>query len=111
RINRTRGWPRWFLWGCRGGAGPRPKSGYDGNMPGPSRRLSLVRETVEVILRRLRQLSPSTQVNDISARVDECRREAETWTRSVPNEEREQLMKRLLRLHVEVAKLEGPGHK
>jgi hypothetical protein len=70
----------------------------------PSRRLAL-RDAVDVVLRRLSILPPSQE--QLRAKAEEFRREADTWQPSMPPvEERERVMKQVLALHVAVARLE-----
>jgi hypothetical protein len=72
-----------------------------------SLRLFRVKDAIEVVARRLAALPPSTEVDELRLKVDESRREADDWKLSPPNaEERERLMRRVLRLHVAAAKVE-----
>jgi hypothetical protein len=74
-----------------------------------ARWLSILRDAIEVVLRRLALLPPSAEVEELKARAEECIKEAKGWSRSPPGpEERDRVSKRLLELHAEVAKLERP---
>ena len=71
-------------------------------------RLAPVRDAISVVVRRLSALRASPEVLEMKARAEEYIRETEAWSSSPPAaKEREDLMKRLLKLHVDVAKLEG----
>ncbi|MGH7296425.1 MAG: hypothetical protein ACRELB_15915 [Polyangiaceae bacterium] len=60
-----------------------------------------------MVIRRLSALPPSQEREQLRAQAEECRREAERWQQSTPAvEERERVMKRVLGLHVAVARLE-----
>jgi hypothetical protein len=73
----------------------------------PSRRLALVKDAIEIVVRRLSALPASPEVEELRTRAQDYLREADGWSTSPPTvEERERLMKRVLKLHVEVAKLE-----
>lgn len=73
----------------------------------PSRRLTLVRDAIDVVLRRLAALPSTPDVDELRARAMECVHEADGWKAAAPTaEERERLMKRVLGLHTAVAKLE-----
>lgn len=72
-----------------------------------SRRLSLVRDAIGVVVRRLEALPVSPEVEDLRLRAEEYLREVDGWRVLLPAlEERERLMKLALSLHVEVARLE-----
>jgi hypothetical protein len=76
-------------------------------MPPRARHLPLVRDAIKVVQRRLAAPPPSPEVEELRARAEVYRLEAEAWKVSSPTaEERERLMKRVLSLHVEVAKLD-----
>jgi hypothetical protein len=71
------------------------------------RRLSLVKDAIEIVVRRVSFLSPSAEVEELRTQAEEYLREAESWKASPPTgEERERLMKHVLKLHVAVAILE-----
>jgi|HubBroStandDraft_4_1064222.scaffolds.fasta_scaffold905114_1 hypothetical protein len=73
----------------------------------PSLRLFRVKDAIEVVVRRLAALPQSVAVEELRVKIEESRREADDWKVSPPNaEERERLMRRVLRLHVAVAKVE-----
>lgn len=73
----------------------------------PSRCCLIVGDAIDVIVRRLSVLHPSPEVEALRAQAEEYMREADSWTSCHPvAREKEALMKRLLKLHVEVAKLE-----
>jgi hypothetical protein len=72
------------------------------------KRLEVFRQATDVLLRRLEGLPPSQTVEDLRAKVRDCIRKAREWAASPPvNRERDELMKRVLGLHVELAKLES----
>jgi len=78
----------------------------------PPRWLSLVRDAIEIVLRRLSTLPPSPEVEELRARVEQYLRETDGWSASPPTvEEWEKMTKRVVGLHTAVAKLEkqGPG--
>jgi hypothetical protein len=73
----------------------------------PSLRLFRVKDAIEVVVRRLSALPQSVAVEELRLKIEESRREADGWKVSPPNaEEPERLMRRVLKLHVEVAKVE-----
>jgi hypothetical protein len=76
-------------------------------MAARSRRL--IRQAIEIVLRRLSVLSPSPPVEELRARAQEYSRRVDGWTTAAPPpvEERERLMKSVLALHVDAAKLEA----
>jgi hypothetical protein len=70
-------------------------------------RFEVVRQAIDVLFRRLEGLSPSPAAEELRAEVRDCMRKAGEWTASPPpDRERDGLMKRVLALHVELAKLE-----
>jgi hypothetical protein len=72
-----------------------------------SRRRSAVKEAIDDVLRRISGLPPSTEVEALRAQAEEYLREAGQWSSAQPpRQERELLMRHVLKLHVEVAKLE-----
>ncbi len=67
----------------------------------------LVRETTDMVLRRLEGLPPSARTEQLRASVQDCMQEAEMWSAGLPRgRELELLAKRLFILHVETTKLE-----
>jgi hypothetical protein len=71
------------------------------------KRFEVFRQATDVLFRRLDGLPPSDIVDDLRAKVRECMRKAGEWTASPPvNRERDDLMKRVLALHLELVKLE-----
>jgi vacuolar-type H+-ATPase subunit E/Vma4 len=81
-------------------------------MARPSRRLSITRDAVEIVLRRLSSMATSPEVEDLRARAQECLQKVEGWKVAAPTaEERDRLMKRILNLHVEVASMERQAGK
>jgi hypothetical protein len=73
----------------------------------PSRRLALARDAIEIVLRRLSVMAPSPEVDGLRHRAEDYLQQAQGWAHTKPTvEDRERLMKRLLALHVDVAKLE-----
>jgi hypothetical protein len=72
-----------------------------------SKSLSVVREAVDVLQRRLKCVPPSEKTDELQARLRDCLKEAEQWCASAPtHEEHDGLSKRVLALHVAVANLE-----
>ncbi|MGO9838965.1 MAG: hypothetical protein ACLP1X_32690 [Polyangiaceae bacterium] len=72
-----------------------------------SLRLFRVMDAIEEVVRRLSALPASAEVTDLRHRIEESLREADRSRVSARSpEELERLMRRVLRLHVEVAKLE-----
>jgi len=73
----------------------------------PSRGLALTCHAIGVVLRRLSLLTPSPEVEGLRRRADDYLHEAKGWGDAMPTvQERDGLMKRVLGLHVEVARLE-----
>jgi hypothetical protein len=71
------------------------------------KRFEVFRQATDVLFRRLDGLPPSDTVEALRARVRDCMRKAREWTASpTANRERDELMKRVLGLHVELVKLE-----
>jgi hypothetical protein len=67
----------------------------------------IVTDAIELVVRRLSTLPPSPRVETLQARAQEFLRVPESWKLTPPTaEDRDRLMKRVLKLHVEVAKLE-----
>jgi hypothetical protein len=77
----------------------------------PTRRLTVIKEAIDVVLRRLSALAPSHEVDELRAKAEEFLRTTAGWTAShPPAQEKERLMMRVLKLHVDAAKLERkPG--
>jgi hypothetical protein len=74
---------------------------------GESRRLTLARDAIGVVLRRLSALPPSPEVEQLRLKAGDCLQQAQGWQHSKPTvEQRETLMRQVLKLHIEVAKLE-----
>ena len=72
-----------------------------------SRRRSTVKEAIDDILRRLSALPLSAEVSEIRVRCEHVARESETWSGEYPpRKEKEDLMRRVLDLHHDVARLE-----
>ena len=72
-----------------------------------SRRRSAVKDAIDDIVRRLSALPSSPEVEASRAQAEEYLREKDAWSDSQPvAREKEQLMKRVLELHLKVAKLE-----
>jgi hypothetical protein len=68
---------------------------------------TLVRDAIEIVVRRLSTLPPSREGEELRAKAEEYLRGAEGWTAATPAaEESERLMRRVLELHIEVARLE-----
>jgi hypothetical protein len=72
-----------------------------------SHRVSIVRDAINVVLRRLSALPLSPAVVELRDRAEHHLREVDGWTVSTPAvEHRDTLMIRMLNLHVEVVRLE-----
>jgi hypothetical protein len=72
-----------------------------------SAKLSVVRDAVDVVLRRLSTLPASPEIDELRKKAAGCRVEVEGWTTAPPAaEDRDRLMKLVLKLHVDVAKVE-----
>jgi hypothetical protein len=72
-----------------------------------SRRRSTVKDAIDDILRRLSALPSSAELLAVRGRCEDAARESETWTESQPpRKAKEELMRRMLDLHHEVARLE-----
>jgi hypothetical protein len=70
-------------------------------------RFEVVRQAIDVLFRRLEGLPTSDTTEDLRARVRDCMRQAGEWSASPPeNRARDELMKLVLALHLELAKLE-----
>jgi hypothetical protein len=75
-----------------------------------TRRVSLTLSAIDVVLRRLSALPATREVDELRARAEEYVREADGWKVSRPSsEQREDLMKRVLALHIAVVALERPA--
>jgi hypothetical protein len=74
----------------------------------PKTRFEVVRQAIDVLFRRLERLPSSDTTEELRGRVWHCMRKAGEWTASPPaNRERDELMKCVLALHIELAKLES----
>jgi hypothetical protein len=72
-----------------------------------SGKLSVVRDALDIVLRRLAALPSSPEIEELRAKAEDFRKEAEAWTTTpVAADARERLMKQVLKLHVDVARLE-----
>jgi hypothetical protein len=72
-----------------------------------SAKLSVVRDAVDVVLRRLSTLPSSPEIDELRKKAEGFRIDVEGWTAAPPvAEDRDQVMKLVLKLHVDVAKLE-----
>jgi hypothetical protein len=69
-----------------------------------SRRLTLIRDALEVVLHRLAVLPRSSEVERLQAMAEDYLREAHEWRTPTPAES-ENLSNRVLALHVVVAKI------
>jgi len=70
-------------------------------------RFVVVRDAIDVVLRRLQCTPPSDRTEQLRAWLDECSQEFEQWSASPPTDrERDGIMKRVLALHVAVTRLE-----
>jgi hypothetical protein len=71
-----------------------------------SLRISLAKDAIEVVVSRLATLPSSQEVEKLRAKAVEYLREADGWEATAPTaKESETLMKRVLNLHIRVAKL------
>jgi hypothetical protein len=76
-------------------------------MPSGSRQMALLRDAVEVVMRRLSVLPPSPEVEELRTRAEDCRRQVEGRKQLAPTAaQREAVMKHVLGLHVALSKLE-----
>jgi hypothetical protein len=70
-------------------------------------RMTVVRSAIEVVLRRLDCLPLSDEASLVRGRLQDCTAEAERWSTSPPlDRARDELMRRVLAVHVEVVTLE-----
>ena len=75
--------------------------------PPSSAKLSVVSDAVDVVLRRLSTLPTSPEIDELRKKAEAFRIDVEGWTAAPPAaEDRDRLMKLVLKLHVDVAKLE-----
>jgi hypothetical protein len=83
---------------------------YSAMMMGhPSLRVSLAKDAINVVVRRLSALPSSLKVEELLATAEECVRVVDGWKVSPPApKESEKLMRRVLKLHVTVGKIERP---
>jgi len=90
---------------------------YDELVDHPSRRLAFMKDSIEAVLSRLRALPPSPAIDELRVEAEMGLRAANAWSKAPPtDEERKKLIERMLKLSVEVSKLEretsteaGPG--
>jgi hypothetical protein len=69
--------------------------------------LSVACHAIDVLLQRLSALSPNPEVQALEATARHYLREAEKWDAAAPTAlDRETLMKRVLGLHVDLARME-----
>jgi hypothetical protein len=72
-----------------------------------SRRLSLTRNAIDVARARVGTQRSTFELEELRGRIDACLEQAERWAREPPtDEQREQLMRRVLELHVDTARTE-----
>jgi len=72
-----------------------------------SKRLTLAKNALDVVLRRLSALPHSPEVEDLRRRTGDCLRLVDGWTLNPPTpEQREAVMQLVLNLHIATAKLE-----
>jgi hypothetical protein len=70
-------------------------------------RFMVVQEAIDVLLLHLEGLPPSERTELLRSAIDECIVRLAQWRASPPTDrDRDELMKRVLGLHVEVTKLE-----
>lgn len=75
-------------------------------MASVSKRLALVRDAIEFVLRRLLRLPPSPEVDDLRLRAEDCLQQARGWAYKPSTvEQREAVMTRVLGLHTAIARL------
>jgi hypothetical protein len=75
----------------------------------PSLRISLAQDAIDVVVRRLSALPSSLKIEELRATAEECVRVVNGWEVSPPApKESEKLMRRVLKLHVAVGKIERP---
>ena len=73
----------------------------------PSRRLALIQDAIEIVLRHLATLPSSPEVERLRLKAESCLQQAQRWPELKPTpEEREMLMKCVLGLHMAAARLE-----
>jgi len=74
-----------------------------------ARRLAVVKNATDIVIRRLAALPPSAEVLELQAKAEECRREVDGWSASPPSAaDSDKFMERLFMLHIAVGKLEQP---
>jgi hypothetical protein len=67
----------------------------------------VAKAAIENVLLRLAALPPSPLADSLRSQAEAYRRETDDWTSASPSaQDKERLMKGVLKLHVEVAKLE-----
>jgi hypothetical protein len=72
-----------------------------------SRRLFVVKNATDIVVRRLTELPPSPEVLELQTKAEACRREVEAWALAPPSAEAsDKFMERLFMLHIAVGKLE-----
>jgi hypothetical protein len=72
-----------------------------------SAKLSVVRDAIDVVLRRLSTLPSTLEIEELRKKAEDFRQETDGWTSAPPAaEESGKVMKLVLKLHLEVAKLE-----
>jgi hypothetical protein len=72
-----------------------------------SGKLSIARDAIDVVLRRLLMLPSSPEIDELLAKAEFLRLQADAWTSAPPSaEDRERLMKVVLQLHTDVTRLE-----
>ena len=70
-------------------------------------RFMVVHEAIDVLLLHLEGLPPSEERELLRSRIDECILKLAQWRASPPTDrDRDELMKRVLALHMEVTRLE-----
>ena len=70
----------------------------------------MAKAAIDNLLLRLSALPSSVEVEALHAKASAYMHEAEAWTATHPaTQEKERLMKHVLKLHAEVAKLERKG--
>lgn len=109
RYATVAGEPSALQWASRFSEGPVPAPGarHAGTKAHSSQRRAVAKAAIESVLRRLEALPLSPGVEALRERAEQYRRDADLWTPAHPaGEDKEQLMRRVLQLHVEVKSLE-----
>jgi hypothetical protein len=83
------------------------RTGYALSMAHPSRRLALIDNAIDLARVHVATQRSTFELDKLRGRIDACLEQAERWVREPPtDEQREQLMRRVLKLHVDTARIE-----